>query len=127
MELSSLLSGGLGAALVGGLFIVAQVLLNKKLRTPTDVQAAERAAITERNEILASYRADLSETKAELKGLQVAMKAAQDEIGTLRDEMDEMREEHNAFVHWGYRAVAVIRRLGTDEDVPKPVPAALKI
>jgi len=129
--ITSLISGGIGAAVVGGAFVIVQVFLNKKLRTPADEETRQQNAITERNQLMAQYKSDAADAKSEAsaarKEASDAMKQADEtdqKLDTLRQAFAEFREE---WLHWGYKAAATIRRLGTEEDIPKPIPKGLRV
>ncbi len=129
--ITSLISGGIGAALVAATSVIVQVFLNKKLRTPADEETRQQNAIKERNELMAQYKKDAADAKTEAtaarKEASDAKKQADEtdqKLDDLRNAFDEFREE---WLHWGYKAVSTIRRLGTEEDIPKPIPKGLRV
>ncbi len=124
--LTEILAGSIGAAVVSGIALVLNVIFNKKLRTPGDNMELGKNAINERNEMLAAYKADLAETKLALKDTDARLDDVEKEIDVMRSERSVMIDERSAVISWAYRAIAVIRRLGTDEDIPMPVPPGVK-
>ena len=132
LELSAIVSGALGAAFVTGVFVTIQVFINKKLRSPSDHQAQATNAINERNELMRQYRSDAADAKTEAAAAKAKVEEANaraketdDKLDDLQDNFNSLREE---WLHWGYKAVMAIRRLGgTDEDIPRPTPTGLKI
>lgn len=117
--LTEILAGSIGAAVVSSIALVLNVIFNKKLRTPSDEMAQGNNAINERNEMLAAYKTDLAETKQALKDTNARL----DEV---EREVDAMRDERSEFVSWSYKSIAVIRRLGTEDDIPKPYPKGIR-
>ncbi len=129
--LSYIVAGGVGAALTSGLFLLLQTVVNKKLRTPADQETRTHNAIDERARMMAQYKSDANEAKTEAKAAREEASAAKQQAEDTDHRLDQLRDEFFEFkqewLHWGYRAVATIRRLGTDEDVPRPTPKGLNI
>lgn len=124
LDLTGFFSGGVGASLFGGLFLLFRLLVNKRLRTPSDDRAAASDAITERNELLAAYKRDVAEYKSEITTVKAALREAEAKIDALEQRMNERNQE---WLHWGYAAAARIRTLGSEQDIPRPVPSGLRV
>ena len=58
MDFGSIISGAVGAAVIGGVFTIAQILLNKRLRTPSDRLAEAQFSVKVYQDQLAEARAD---------------------------------------------------------------------
>lgn len=112
LDLAALVSGSLGAAVVSGIVMLVQAVVNKKLRTPSDTLAAEQAAVSERNDLLERYKSDLIRVQGDLR-------ETEDRMDIIEGQLRELR---TAFVGWAYRAVVTIRRLGSEDDIPQPLP-----
>lgn len=117
--LDALLSGGIAGAFVTGLASIVYILLNKKVRTPADTQAARRADIVERNELLAEVRKDVTDLRHELREARIKLDQQDSEIDALKQEALERD-------HYIYRCIHVIQRLGSGTDIPQPNPFASK-
>lgn len=117
--LDALLSGGIAGAFVTGLASIVYILLNKKVRTPADAQAARRADIVERNELLAEVRNDV-------KDLRVQLEKANHKIDQQDSEIDALKQEALERDHYIYRCIHVIQRIGSGSDIPQPNPFATR-
>ena len=115
--LDALLSGGIAGAFVTGLASIVYILLNKKVRTPADTQAARRADIVERNELLAEVRRDVLDLRGQLK-------EAREKIDQQDSEIDALKQEALERDHYIYRCIHVIQRIGSGSDIPQPNPFA---
>jgi len=115
--LDALLSGGIAGAFVTGLASIVYILLNKKVRTPADTQAARRADIVERNELLAEVRNDVRDLRTQLE-------KANQKIDQQDSEIDALKQEALERDHYIYRCIHVIQRIGAATDIPQPNPFA---
>lgn len=138
ISLDDLIGGGIVAAILAGVFAMIHILLNKKVRAPSDDEATRRAAIVERNEVVALYKKELDDTRA---NYQNQLNAAKADIAKLQeglanqvkenekqdDEIDLLKSEALANEHYIYRCIGTIYRLGTADDIPKPPPTRIKL
>lgn len=126
-----LVSGGLAASFVTGILVVLQVIFNKKLRTPSDEESQHKNELAARNEIIEQHKQIAKDAKEEAKAAHKVADEANAKADATDKRLDEVVAEFNEFkaewISWGYRAVNTIRRLGTDDDVPKPTPKGLQI
>lgn len=125
-DFNTLIGGGVAGAIVTALGSIVYVLLNKRVKTPADdakmtelAQAARRDDISERNQLLAEVRRDVTDLKVELGAAKVKIEQQDSEIDSLKQEALERD-------HYIYRCIHVIQRLGTAEDIPQPNPFAHK-
>lgn len=121
-SLDALLTGGVGASLVVAAAEVFHILLNKKVRTPSDLASQRRADIVERNELLDAMRADMSGIRAELSACKAEVASLRQEVAKLEDDNDKLRESALARDHYIYRCIGVIQRLGAEDMIPEPRP-----
>lgn len=138
ISLDQLIGGGIVGAIIAGIFAMVHILLNKKVRTPTDDEAARRAAIVERNEVVALYKAELENArtnyqsqlnaaKADITQLQKGLAAQVKKTEEQDEEIDILKSEALANEHYIYRCIGTIYRLGTADDIPKPPPTRIKL
>lgn len=124
LTLDQLVASGILAAFIGGIFAGIHILLNKKVRAPTDDEAARRAAIVERNEIVATYKADLDGAKKDIKDMKLEMVALNHVVESQGDEINELESQALAYEHYIYRCIGTIYKLGG--EIPKPPPTKIK-
>lgn len=125
-DFDTLIGGGVAGAIVTALGSIIYVLLNKRVKTPADdakmtelAQTARRDDISERNQLLAEVRKDVTDLRIELATAKVKIEQQDSEIDSLRQEALERD-------HYIYRCIHVIQRLGTADDIPQPNPFAHK-
>lgn len=139
MDLTLIAAGATGAAIVGAISIIIQVILNKKLRTPADEEVRaenarnwEKAAISDRNDILVQVRLQLKEAEDRADKLEARADKLGEKLEEAENRIRDVERAHSAseaaWLHWAYRAIAVIRRLGgSDSDIPKPTPGSMSL
>lgn len=136
--LDELIGGGIVAAIVAGLFAMVHILMNKKVRAPSDDEAARRAAIVERNEVVALYKKELDDTnerygkelgqaKSDIAKLQQRVEKQSTQLDNQDKDIDLLKSEALANEHYIYRCIGTIYRLGTADDIPKPPPTRIKL
>ena|SRR5690349_14790546 len=122
-NLDALLTGGVGATLVVAAAEVFHILLNKKVRTPSDLASQRRADIVERNELMDAMRADMATIRAELAECKKEVQSLRTEVSRLEDVNDNLKDAALARDHYIYRCISVIQRLGAEEMIPEPRPS----
>lgn len=138
LDLASFASGGLGATVVGGMFFLIRLIVNKRLRTPADELAIEKQeierekqAIAERNDLLASYRTALEDANRSIKRVQEGLDAANSKLAEANRQASDLQERmetmEREWLEWGYAAVHVIREHVGETHIPRPAPAGLRI
>lgn len=125
--LDDLIGGGIVAAILTGLFTMAHILLNKKVRTPADDETTKKNALDERNDLLARYERDLATAKSDIETLKTDLKAERERSDKQDDEIDILKSEALANEHYIYRCIGTIYRLGSAEDIPQPPPTRIKL
>jgi septal ring factor EnvC (AmiA/AmiB activator) len=115
ISFDSLLGGGVAGGFITILGGILYILLNKKVKTPADSAATERAAIVERNEFMGEMRQSMDDLRNELK-------EAKTKIDQQDSEIDALKQEALERDHYIYRCIHVIQRVGTPEDIPEPNP-----
>lgn len=77
--IQGLTGGGLAASAIGGLFIVVQLVMNKKLRTPADAQSETMNVFTILSKTIEDNRTDKATLEGTIKDLRsYAAKADED-------------------------------------------------
>lgn len=127
ITLDQLVAGGIVAAVLTGIFAGIHILLNKKVKAPSDDEAARRAAIVERNELLASYKADLDAAKVDIRNLTADLKELRTKSDQQDEQIDILQSETLANEHYIYRCIGTIYRLGTADDIPRPTPTRIRL
>lgn len=67
--IQGLAGGGLAASVIGGLFVLLQILLNKKLRTPADAQSETMNVFTILSKTIEDNRTDKAALEGTIKDL----------------------------------------------------------
>jgi hypothetical protein len=131
IDLNALASGGIGSIIVGGLWFLVKLIFEKKLRTPSDTRADAEFIVKERQELIQSYRDALGDANMLLQRVQKGLEDANTKLTEANEKADElqdrMKDMEREWLGWGRAAANVIRRLGTDEDIPRPAPSGLQI
>jgi septal ring factor EnvC (AmiA/AmiB activator) len=118
-NIDTLIGGGVAGGFVTILGGILYILLNKKVKTPADNAASERAGIVERNELMGQLRTDMSDLRKELH-------SARQKIDQQDSEIDALKQEALERDHYIYRCIHVIQRLGEPSDIPEPSPFSKK-
>ena len=99
----------LGGLFVGGAF----TLFGKKLRGPEDVATQRRDTIADRDGLITKLNERIDDLEARVK--------------TTEDEIRVVRDHNNALITFCYSLLAIIRRHGHDDEIPKPPPNGIHI
>jgi septal ring factor EnvC (AmiA/AmiB activator) len=138
ITLYDLLAGGIVAAVLTGIFAAIHILMNKKVRAPSDDLAEKNAAVSERNEVVALYKGELASAKEDIAKMKAQhandMREVREQLNEqIRKseeqdgEIDILKSEALANEHYIYRCISTIYRLGTAEDIPKPPPSKIRL
>ena len=114
-NLDALLTGGVTGVVVAAVFRFIDILMNKKVRSSTDISTQRRADIVERNEIITEIKQELRDTKQELR-----------DCGAENDRREAAEDAHQrdimALEHYVYKCLGTFHRLGLAHEIPKPTP-----